>query len=120
VDSDVIGVKTEAALLVSEEIHDLLTLVALKLNHLAGLFIIDLVSIAGKLLPEEGKNLARVKLYGKAGDCGQRLAAITLLNAYMDVILGLLIITGVVVGFREGVEGLEIFDGHKLGCSGVP
>jgi hypothetical protein len=37
----------------------------------------------------------------------------------MDVVLDLFDITGVVVGFGEGVEGLEIFDGHKLGCSGV-
>lgn len=43
---DVIGVETETGLLVDEKIQDLLALVALKLNHLAGLFIIDLVAIA--------------------------------------------------------------------------
>ncbi len=46
VNGDVVGVETETVLLVNEEIHDLLALVALKLDHLAGLFIIDLVAIA--------------------------------------------------------------------------
>jgi len=119
VNGDVVGVETETALLVNEEIHDLLALVALELDHLAGLFIIDLVAIASELLPEEGENLAGVKLSRKTSDRGQRLATISLLNANMDVVLGLFGITGVVVGFGEGVEGLEIFDGHKLGCSGV-
>jgi len=119
VNGDVVGVKTETALLVYEEIHDLLALVTLKLDHLAGLFIIDLVAIASELLSEKGKNLAGVKLSRKTSDRGQRLATIALLNTNMDVILDLFVITGVVVGFGEGVEGLEIFDGHKLGCSGV-
>lgn len=46
VNGDVIGVETETGLLVNEEIHDLLALVTLKLDHLAGLFVIDLVAIA--------------------------------------------------------------------------
>jgi hypothetical protein len=46
VNGDVIGVETETGLLVNEEIQDLLALVALELDHLAGLFIIDLVAIA--------------------------------------------------------------------------
>lgn len=43
---DVIGVETKTGLFVNEEIHDLLALVTLKLDHLAGLFVIDLVAIA--------------------------------------------------------------------------
>lgn len=119
VNGDVIGVETETSLLVNEEIHDLLALVTLKLDHLAGLFVIDLVAIASEFLPEEGQNLAGVELCRETSDSGQRLATIALLNTNMDVILDLFGITGVVVGFGEGVEGLEIFDGHKLGCSGV-
>lgn len=46
VNGDVVGVETETALLVNEEIQDLLALVALELDHLASLFIIDLVAIA--------------------------------------------------------------------------
>jgi hypothetical protein len=46
VNGDVVGVETETVLLVNEEIHDLLALVALELDHLTGLFIIDLVAIA--------------------------------------------------------------------------
>lgn len=119
VNGDVIGVETETGLFVNEEIHDLLALVTLKLDHLAGLFVIDLVAIASEFLPEEGQNLAGVELSRKTSDSGQRLATIALLNTNVDVILDLFGITGVVVGFGEGVEGLEIFDGHKLGCSGV-
>jgi len=119
VNGDVIGVETETGLLVNEEIHDLLALVTLELDHLASLLIIDLVAIASEFLPEEGQNLAGVELSRKTSDSGQRLATIALLNTDMDVILDLFGITGVVVGFGEGVEGLEIFDGHKLGCSGV-
>lgn len=103
VDGDVIGVETETGLLVNEEIQDLLALVALELNHLAGLFIIDLVAIASyggslsvfmsprrmtrntgggsrhtKFLPEEGENLAGVEFSRKTSDRGQRLATISL------------------------------------------
>lgn len=37
----------------------------------------------------------------------------------MDVILRLLGFSGVLVGVEEGVMDLEIFDGHKLGGTGV-
>lgn len=47
VNGDVVGVETETALLVDEEIQDLFALVALELDHLAGLFVVDLVAIAG-------------------------------------------------------------------------
>jgi hypothetical protein len=46
VNGDVIGVETETGLLVNEEIHDLLALVTLELDHLSGLFVVDLVAIA--------------------------------------------------------------------------
>jgi hypothetical protein len=39
------------------------------------------------------------------------------LNPYMDIILRLLGLAGIFVSFGEGVEGLEVFDGHKLGLS---
>jgi hypothetical protein len=35
----------------------------------------------------------------------------------MDVVLRLFSLAGVFVSFGEGVEGLEVFDGHKLGLS---
>lgn len=96
---DVIGVETETGLLVNEEIHDLLALVTLELDHLASLLIIDLVAIASyrersesvggrqtwgwesrhtEFLPEEGQNLAGVELSRKTSDSGQRLATIAL------------------------------------------
>jgi hypothetical protein len=37
----------------------------------------------------------------------------------MDVISCLLLFSCFFVGFGEGVVGLEIFDGHKLGGTGV-
>lgn len=100
-----------------------------------------------EFLPEEGENLAGVKLSRKTSDRGQRLATISLcdrisaivggitgsrvdhrhrkcdgirarldrwcadeeptLNANMDVVLDLFDITGVVVGFGEGVCGKQ-------------
>jgi hypothetical protein len=33
----------------------------------------------------------------------------------VDIVLRLFSLAGIFVGFGEGVEGLEVFDGHKLG-----
>lgn len=59
VNGDVIGVETETGLLVNEEIHDLLALVTLKLDHLAGLFVIDFVAIAS--CRGEGESVGHVQ-----------------------------------------------------------
>jgi len=118
VDLDSLGVELETFLLVDEEILNVFTLVALELDHLSHLSVVDDGAIASELLLDDLENLLLVKLLWETLDSGQSLTTITLLNAYMDVILCLFGFSGVLVGFGEGVVGLEIFDGHKLGCTG--
>jgi hypothetical protein len=113
-----LGIKLKTFLLVGEEILDVLALVALELDHLTHLCIVDDCSIAGELLLDHLENLLLVKLLRKTLNGGQSLTTITLLDAYMDVILRLLYFS-YVVNIDEGVVGLEVFDGHKLGVTGV-
>jgi len=113
-DLDGLRIQLEAFLLVGQELLDILTLISLKLNHLTHLSVRDDGAIASELLLDDLQNLLLVKLLGKTLNSGQSLTTIALLNPYMDVVLRLFSLTGVFVGFGEGVEGLEVFDGHKL------
>jgi hypothetical protein len=56
-----------------------------------------------EFLLDDLENLLLVKLLGETLNSGQSLTSITLLNAYMDVILRLLGFSGILVGFGEGV-----------------
>lgn len=118
VDLDSLGIKLKTLLLVGEEFLDVLALIALELDHLAHLGVVDDGSIAGELLLDHLENLLLVKLLRQTLDSGQGLASITLLDAYMNVILRLLYFS-YVVNIDEGVVGLEVFDGHKLGVTGL-
>jgi hypothetical protein len=113
-DLDGLRIQLEAFLLVGQELLDILTLISLKLNHLTHLSVRDDGAIASELLLDDLQNLFLVKFLGKTLNSGQSLTTIALLNPYMDVVLRLLSLAGVFVGFGEGVEGLEVFDGHKL------
>lgn len=115
VDLDGLGIKLESLLLVSQELLDILSLISLQLNHLAHLSVRDDGAIASEFLLDDLKNLLLVELLGKTLNSGQSLATIALLNPYVDVVLRLFSLAGIFVGFGEGVEGLEVFDGHKLG-----
>lgn len=114
VDLDALGIKLEA-FLVGQELLDILSLVTLQLNHLTHLSVSDDGAIASELLLDDLQNLLLVKLLGKTLNSGQSLTTIALLNPNVDVVLRLFGLAGVFVGFGEGVEGLEVFDGHKLG-----
>lgn len=113
-DLDGFGIQFKPLLFVDQEFLDVFALIPLKLNHLAHLSVIDNGAIAGKFLLNDLKDFLLVELFGQTLDSSQGLATIALLNPNMDVILRLLGFPGVFVGFGEGVEGLEIFDGHKL------
>jgi hypothetical protein len=115
VDLDGLGIKLESLLLVSQELLNILSLVSLQLNHLAHLSVRDDGAIASEFLLDDLENLLLVELLGKTLNSGQSLTTIALLNPYVDVVLRLFSLAGVFVGFGEGVEGLEVFDGHKLG-----
>jgi hypothetical protein len=116
-DLDGLSIQLEAFLLVGQELLDILTLISLKLNHLTHLSVSDDGAIASELLLDDLQDLLLVKLLGKTLNSSQSLTTIALLNPYMDVVLRLFSLAGVFVGFGEGVEGLEVFDGHKLGVS---
>lgn len=115
VDLDGLGIKLESLLLVGQELLDILSLVSLQLNHLAHLSVRDDGAIASEFLLDDLENLLLVELLGKTLNSGQSLATIALLNPYVDIVLRLFSLAGIFVGFGEGVEGLEVFDGHKLG-----
>lgn len=107
-DLDSLSVKTKALLLVNEELLNVLSLVSLKLNDLTHLGVVHDSAIAGELLLDDLEDLLLVKLLGETLDGGQGLASIALLNTDMDVILRLFSLSGVFVGFGEGVCDIEL------------
>ena len=119
VDLDSLGVETKALLLIHEKFLNVLSLVSLELNDLTHFGIVHDSTIAGKLLFDNLEDLLLVKFLRETLDGGQGLTSISLLDSYMNVILRLLSFSGVFVGLGEGIVGLEIFDGHKLGGLGV-
>jgi hypothetical protein len=106
VNLDGLLVETETVFTVNEEVFDLEAMIALELDHLShalGLGVADDGSIAGKSLLDDLENLLVVELGRNTLNGGQGLTSITLLNANMDVFLGLGSLSRVFVGFGEGV-----------------
>ena len=64
VDLDGLAIKAQAFLLVGQEVHNILALVALELDHLAHLTVCDDGAIAGELLLDDFEDLLLVKLLG--------------------------------------------------------
>lgn len=116
-DLDSFGIKFQPFLFIDQEFLDIFALITLKLDHLAHLSVIDDCAIASEFLLDDLEDLLLIEFLGQTLDSSQGLATIALLNPNMDVVLRLLSFPGIFVGFGEGVEGLEIFDGHKLVCS---
>lgn len=118
VELDGVLIETQPIGLVGQKFLDLVALIALELDHFAhslGLGVRDDRAIASEFLLDDLENFLVVKLGGDALDSGQGLASIALLNTNVDVFLLLgLRLSGILIGFGEGVVGLEIFDGHKL------
>jgi len=109
-DLDGLSIKLQPFLFVDEELLDILALIALELNYLTHLAIIDDSAIAGKLLLDDLKNFFLVKFLGESLDRGQRLSSISLLDTYVYVVLRLLCLAWFGFGLGEGVERLEVFD----------
>jgi hypothetical protein len=61
------------------------------------------VSVRTELLLDDLENLLLVELFGQALDSCQSLTTISLLDANVDIILGLFGSPSIVVGLREGV-----------------
>ena len=73
-----LDIKTEAILLVGEEILNILALVALELDHLSHLGVGDNSAIASELLLDHFEDLLLVELLGETLDSSQGLATIAL------------------------------------------
>jgi len=78
VDLDGLRIQLETLLLVDQELLHVLALVALELNHLAHLRVVDDGAIAGELLLDDLEDLLLVELLRETLDCGQCLATIAL------------------------------------------
>jgi len=104
---DGLGINLQSLFLVYEEFLDNIALVSLKLDHVAGLLIIDDGAIASKLLLDDFENLLEIKLGWDSFDSRQRFTTISLLDTNMDVGLdGLLgcISSVLILRIREGIE----------------
>jgi hypothetical protein len=110
VDLDGLGIKLESLLLVSQELLDILSLVSLQLNHLAHLSVRDDGAIASELLLDDLEDLLLIKFLRKTLNGRQGFTSISLLDTNMDIVLCLFGFSGILVGFGEGIVGLEIFD----------
>lgn len=73
-----LDIKTQALLLVCQEILNILALIALELDHLSHLGVGDDSAIAGELLLDNFENLLLVELLRQALDRSQRLTTIAL------------------------------------------
>jgi len=72
-----------------QEHGDLLTLIALKLDHLAKFLVIDDGAVASKLLLERLEKLFLVVFFGQTLQRRERLASVSLLNTNVNVAVGL-------------------------------
>jgi len=122
-DLDGLGINLQSLLLVDEKLLHDISLVALKLDHVAGLFIVDYGAIAGELLLNDLEDLLEVELGWNALDGGQGLAAIALLNAYVDIRLGRLLSrfsSILILRIRKGIERFEVLNltGHTMLLNG--
>lgn len=61
---DGFSIKAQALLLVGQEVHNILALIALQLDHLSHLGVCNDGAIASKLLLDDFENLLLVKLLG--------------------------------------------------------
>jgi hypothetical protein len=75
---DGLGVDLQALFLVDEEVFHGIALVALELDHVAGLLIVHNGTVAGKLLLDDLEDFLEIELGRDALDGGQGLATIAL------------------------------------------
>lgn len=112
-------------LLLGQKALDLLALVALELDDLSELLVLDDAAVAAKLLLESLGEFGQVELVIQPLDGGQRLAAVALLQANVNDALGDDLVIAVGVGKRVKWRGdasqRGLFVGHQAleGCGGV-
>lgn len=113
---DIPGLNVQPSLLVDQKLIDILPLIALELDHLPHLRIIDNVAIACEFSPQRLEDFLRVELLGQTLDSSQCLTVVALLNPNVhegwSPIASL--VPRVSVGIGERVDRLEILEGHDL------
>jgi hypothetical protein len=110
VDLNGLGIKLETLLLVNEEFLDILALVSLQLDYFTHFRVVDDGAIASELLLDDLEDLLLIKFLRKTLNGRQGFTSISLLDTNMDIVLCLFGFSGILVGFGEGIVGLEIFD----------
>jgi len=105
-------------LVLDEERRDLGTLIALQLDNLAHLLVVDERAIASEFLLECLQQLLGIILLRQALERGQGLAAIPLLNTNMDVIRlrsDVLAVSERISFLCKGIERIEVLNAHAMG-----
>lgn len=97
-----------------QELEDIVSLIALKLDDLAIFGVIDDRAVAAKLLLAGLDNLFLVELGIDALDGRQGLATIALLNAYVNECVGDLVQRSSGLGLRKRINGVKILDRHAV------
>jgi hypothetical protein len=85
VDLDGLRVNLETLFLIDEEFLHNIALIALELDHVASLVIVDDGAVAGELLLDDLEDLFEVELGWDTLDGGQGFTTITLLDTDVDV-----------------------------------
>lgn len=83
---DGLRVQLQTRLLVRQKGLHVLPLVALQLQDVAQIVVVDGGAVAGKLLLDDGQDLLLREARRDALDGGQGLAAVALLDADMDIV----------------------------------
>lgn len=79
-DLDAFSIHAESFLLVTKEFLDVLSLVALELDHLTHLRVVDDRAIAGEFLFDDLQDFLLVELFRQSLNCGQGFTAIAFLS----------------------------------------
>jgi len=116
-DLDCLRINFQSLFLVDKELLHGIALVALQLNHVAGLFIVDNCAVASELLLDDFEDLLQIEFGRNAFNGSQGLASIALLDTNMDIGLSLFL-SGfaciLILRIRKGIERLKVLNlcGH--------
>lgn len=107
-------IQLKARLFVSQESLHVLALVALQLDNIAQITVMDSRSVARKLFLDDVEYLLLGKLGRNALNRGQRLATVALLDPDVDVIFAMNLFAMNILCLGKGLNGLEVFNRHGL------
>lgn len=93
-----------------KEVHNIGALIALELDHLAKIFVLDNIPITTELFLEVFEDLRVAEVLVQSFNCGYAFLAIPLLNSEMNIT------TFGILGLGEWIEGwcLKVYVNHEL------